>query len=221
MADPITTDHFRAMAVWRYKTGEPGDVMVNSFVARNDSSDPTGNPHVAFAAAIENFYFDMQSNGSAISTFMRLSQFEALEILTYDLGVAPPRPRTTTVIDLTGRSSATAEALPQECAVCATWLTDTPGRRGRGRTYLGGFSASALDLDTSTNRVIVAEALRNTIALAADIYLHSNNANVTPVILGIGGTKVITHGYVDDAWDTQRRRGTEPVARTLFPPVAP
>ena len=150
----------------------------------------------------------------------------------YDLEDAPPRtPVTTNTHVLAGLGD--ADALPTECAIVLSYhaggLSGANPRRRRGRLYLGPLDSGTSS--TASGLVTVGGGIRTLIVGAADDLLAANdilgtfwivfsptNAGAEPWSSGdlTAGSSVTVGGYVDDAFDTQRRRGTAATTRTTF-----
>ena len=112
----------------------------------------------------------------------------------------------------------TGDTLPRECACVLSFQGDkssgVPQSRRRGRIYLGPILAARNDdgLPDST--------LRNAVAGFGDSLLNASDASAWTwvVFSGVNQSAVpVTNGWVDNAWDTQRRRGEEWTSRTTFP----
>lgn len=123
-------------------------------------------------------------------------------------------------------------------------LTDSPNRRrNRGRIYVGPINGASAGVDDVGDMRVVATARTTLITAATDhllvdnleapqgFYLWSVFSRANALGLGIGepmpaeeptytnaqldvGFRTIQQAWVDDAFDTQRRRGLRPVNRT-------
>lgn len=96
--------------------------------------------------------------------------------------------------------------------------TIRPQQRRRGRLYLGPLGQNAGTETAGSYRPNV--SIRQDIGTAFEAY-YSAIVGVTPWVPAVWSkadeaTHPITGGYVDDAWDTQRRRGLLPTLRTEF-----
>lgn len=116
--------------------------------------------------------------------------------------------------------------LPSELAVVLSYHADftgipehgphtRPRSRYRGRLYIGPMASSTLASDSTTHRASVAQNVRETIAAGAG---HFSSLEPTWSVWSRKDATMrqITQGYVDDAWDVQRRRGEDPIARTFW-----
>lgn len=220
MADPVIADYFRVMAVWQRKTGLPSDVMVNSFVFRNQNlAGPLGGGlEGRIKTALDEFYFGrVGDTQGSISSHMRGGSFSGLTYRIYDLADTPPRP---VHIEESGAYAtaafSTGNPLPEEVACVVSWQTAVRGPHGRGRTFLGGFATEASGTDTETGTARVHANLSGSIQTAADRLLGDNNQDVELHILGAQGPNRVRTGYVDNAWDTQRRRGLKSSSRVVI-----
>lgn len=120
-------------------------------------------------------------------------------------------------------SSASETGLPNEVAVCLTMAADfgsdvefgpgtRPRARDRARVYVGplnitaAFSAVGITKPDTDFRTNLAEA-------GARLARRLGTANVVVWSRAAAATKPVTHVWVDDAFDTQRRRGERPTSR--------
>ena len=119
----------------------------------------------------------------------------------------------------------TGSPLPSECAVALSYHADystipeheagaRPRSRYRGRLYMGPLNTTALDHAATTFRPIV----------SSGITTAAHDAAATLKATGFWGVwsrhdsavRVVMGGWIDDAFDSQRRRGEDHVARTTF-----
>lgn len=97
-------------------------------------------------------------------------------------------------------------------------VTTRPQARRRGRLYFGPLWDAASFETAGVVRPI--GGLRNVLGWAMTDYCNAVEAATTGQVVvwskaDAAGYPVV-EGYVDDAWDTQRRRGPDPTARTIF-----
>ena len=111
---------------------------------------------------------------------------------------------------------------PHEVSIVCTFLA-TSGIRDKaiGRSYVGRLANVGVN-DTGTGRPVT--SLRNAVGNFF-VGLHEDRvaAGGTPVRYSPAtGTSALIHRYrVDNAWDTQRRRGVEASSFQIFDPVEP
>lgn len=147
-----------------------------------------------------------------------LSNFlvNTLEVRFYNMADAPPRvPEIRTSTQLYGNPA--TNVLPDELSIVATLLPDPPiTRRRRGRLYIGPLCADAL-LFTTTGPALVATPPMTAIANACTQMVADNDQAVWVVhSQTYGGHADITGGFVDNAFDIQRRRGVDATGRTQW-----
>ncbi len=108
--------------------------------------------------------------------------------------------------------------LPTEVAACLSYVADRNLPRNRGRIYLGPLGTNALV--TSAGRVLVSPAFRTALRESAARLQGANGQSISWHLYSTVANqmKLITGGWVDDAFDTQRRRGTAPTVRETWGP---
>lgn len=154
------------------------------------------------------------------------------EMKFFDLLDVPPRiPVATSTFTITGMGD--ADALPTECAITLSMQGEPESgvnqRRRRGRLFLGpldqGVSTTAAGLVrvTTATTITIGEAanvVRNAGTLLSFkwIVFSPTTAGAPPWDAGdlSGAQAIVDNGWVDNAFDTQRRRGTRPDVRTLW-----
>ena len=133
-------------------------------------------------------------------------------------GLVPNYPWAQTTFSLAAAPS--GNPLPSEVAIALSFqgakFAGLPQARRRGRIYLGPLKTTAAD---TTGRP--AAGIRTSVATAAASLLSGLQAEAPPVNWSVwsqvdGDVVNITDGWIDDAFDTQRRRGVETTARTLW-----
>lgn len=116
-------------------------------------------------------------------------------------------------------SAPTGNPLPTEVALVLSFQGDQvsgiPQARRRGRVYFGPLNVGNSDTNGRPNATTLADfANFGTSLLAAS----DAAANWSWVVWSdvMGGPAFITNGWLDDEFDTQRRRGRSSTARTLW-----
>ncbi len=178
-------------------SGLPEDVYENVlfyFLTDNDLAEDTADDIAA-----------------AYDTFSHSGGWNSLEIRVYLLTGGQPIFQKTYPIQ-----SASLNSGPHEVAVCLSYATvEDPAQstpRRRGRIYIGPLSGDNLQTTrpgfTLTQSVLqLGQSLASAGgALGSTWEMYSRTDNVTAKIESI---------WVDNAWDTQRRRGLAPTARTV------
>lgn len=200
----------RAQVILHTDDATPANYITNNFAFTG--TDPV--PVLAgITTAIKDFYDDLPF--SMMSTEMAASGHE---VKYYDLpGPVPNYPIEEDTFNLA--AAGTGTPLPQECAICLSFQGQrTPGfpqARRRGRVYLGNFGTSANTSGRPTASLITAISTAaatfksNILALGDDtvwsIWSVADQAGVP-----------VDNGWIDNVWDTQRRRGLIETSRTTF-----
>lgn len=119
-----------------------------------------------------------------------------------------------------GGGELSASSLPLECAVCVSYSGhpdggSLPKGRRRGRIYLGPLTITTLSQFTDPS---VATTFRNEAAAAAAALASSADVDGAWVVWSRAANAVtgISEGYIDNEFDTQRRRGNDPTQRTTW-----
>lgn len=135
----------------------------------------------------------------------------------YDL--ADPEPRAPVHTEGMGTLTVGGAPLPTECALVLSFqgvrVSGVQQARRRGRIYFGPIQQSANGSDgrpsssTISGLVVAAQALLDASDAAATwswaVYSRTDSAMVT-----------VSDGWVDNEWDTQRRRGRAATTRSRF-----
>lgn len=139
----------------------------------------------------------------------------------YDMADALPRaPQWDTSLGLS--ASKGTSALPHEVALCLSFqrarASGVNMRRGRGRVYLGPFASVAHDSGQGRPEL----TLRNLLRTSAQALLDASSTSpgwewaIISNATGAPSSSIVHDGWIDDAWDTQRRRGIPPTSRVVF-----
>lgn len=205
------------------QSNQPEDRYVNVFHFLPLIGSPS---YSALATAIKGFYTTpVAPYSQAISQYLNGTADSAgASIKMYDLDDAKPRATVYEESYSPGTfGPGTFRNLPAEVAVCLSYsaapASGVPISRRRGRIYIGPLSEEALASVTPSPGAIASRpmpALQNVIlgaavemaetAAAADwgwvVYSPTNDS-----------AAAIVTAWVDNAWDTQRRRGDKPTSR--------
>lgn len=189
------------------------DVVVNTW-SFNMSSDPAVLEPVAELLA--DFYLDLDTYlQSTIDT-------SGHEVRWYDR--SDPEPRTPVLVVPFALTPNTSNIpMPREVAVClsfaATPASGSSNARRRGRIYFGPLNTSATV--SSGAYVRPASGFMNALLDAyASMAATANNdhAAAHEVWSGVDSTgRDVTRAWVDNEWDTQRRRGVRATGRVSLP----
>lgn len=196
-------------------SGLPEDVVTNTF--HLDGTDGTEAGDAGPAAAIIDFY-----TAIGVSLGATLSRTtNACEIRFYN--VADPEPREPYgIYPFTLPSASGVAGLPLECSLCLSYraplVSGTNPRRRRGRIYLGPLVAGIATTEATTNVPRPATATLNGIlAEFNDMVdtMRTSDGVVFSVRSEVSGLTVpVQLAWMDNEFDTQRRRGRKASARS-------
>lgn len=206
-------------------SGIPADDHVNVWHFRGRADD-IGDAADEIITALTTFYNSIED------LFCSNTTTGQVDYKFYNLVDPEPRVPFSTV-NASAFTPTAGDGLPTECAICLSFsgpsTSGLPQRRRSGRLYLGNLTTGVTT--TVTGFVQVTAVARETIrdaALAIVTGMDPLNASwsvFSPTTAGAkpwGGSAIdlaltdVTEGYVDNALDTQRRRGTLPSDRTTF-----
>jgi len=204
-----------------YFNGLPRDCATNVLHFLHDAGPPDGAAQTALITALRNFYFHVYGGSNSIAAY---ADPVGCRMKLYDLSHAIPR---TPILDATASFAAVIDSstlLPPELAVVLSISgAGVPGvsmQSQRGRVYLGCQPDSASNPGSITSFPTVSSVARSNIIDAAQtLFDELATINWQWVIHSrVHGTDYpVVKGYVDDAFDIQRRRGQDPVIRTGGP----
>lgn len=215
--------YLRATVTIPRHTAIPEDDVTNTwhfFVGHAIDTDDTD---IVLARLLQ--FYDDGVGATAISGFLgpMLDGAEAT-IAFYDMSDSPPRaPVAEEAFALAIPTGGSAIPPPSEVACCLSYqaegVSGIPQARRRGRIYLGPFSDLAAERISNESRP--KEVMREEIALAAERLQALNDTGIYWTVFStVSGAPAIgpevTNGWVDNAWDTQRRRGVDTTARELW-----
>lgn len=222
MPIPPIPDVMQVQVRMQKDSGLPEDVFINTWYFRYGNL--TGAPEAAASAfdVLNAFYGDINAPGTAALSALMPAYFSAVNYRVYDLAAPAPRqpvvpsggegPDTPASWLPTGNAS---NSLPEEVA-CVLSFRSGPGPRRLGRVYLGPFVATTNQ--ATAGRTRPSDALRNAmVGGAIDMLNSSENATWSQVSPTDGVANDVVEGWVDDAWDTQRSRGSVATLRNTFP----
>lgn len=192
--------------VFPFFTGLPGDVSTNT-------------THW-FGTSKEQIADRMEGAMAIIGSLMPSYVSRSAHINIYDL--EDPEPRVPYVRAVTLDASSTAAGLPGEVAICASWAAGaTPGvpvQSLRNRIFIGPLNTNQSTVSTgSTFPRVKLEAQQG----LCDIIEAWATPHELSQLIVYGPRHNVEYpavrGWVDDEFDTQRRRGVAASARTSWP----
>lgn len=224
MADRL----YRAQVTIPLDSALPDDAIVNTWHFDDDDDLAAGPEDTQgwIMDALTGFYqaIDSEIFPSTVGT-------QAV-VRMYDL--RDPEPRQVKAMDTITLTPSAVAPLPNEVALClsfaATQASGINPQRRRGRLFLGPIKNTAAEVVGSQLRPL--EATRVAIAAAAATLvdgvshpgspgLHLKWAIYSPTTDAAGASLDdsffdVVSGWIDDSFDTQRRRGAEATTRTVF-----
>lgn len=223
MATPPLAGALEAQVILASNTGFSRDSVVNTFHFDRVGTAPLGTVLPLVRDALVGFYNAgpiPTGGGSAnpianwiSSTISRVSNASTIKI--YDLSLAAPR--VPTVYQFTLGAYATGETgVPLEVAMCLSMKTNLPTRRGRGRIYIGPLVSGAINLDPPNIHPNggMLNSLRWSGANLRDSFSAEAGMPRWSVYSRMGNLMhAVTEVWVDNEFDTQRRRGHRATTR--------
>lgn len=211
MADPIIANTIRINAVLQNANGLAEDRYLSSFVF-------TGPGSSSATAALAEPLVRAFIQETAVWLGPQCSRAaNASKTIWYDLGEPPVRTphEATFSLAAAGGGTGSGQPLPAEVACVLSLRSTENDARARGRLYIGPLHQACADTGTANDsRPILGfrTALKGAAERLAD---NAVLAGISWQILSRsdGDTKEVVGGFIDDAWDTQRRRGVTPTSR--------
>lgn len=225
MADKL----MRAQVSIPLDSGIPEDAVMNVWHFDGDDSEEDD---AAYHSCVMDLLTDFYNAVDGVIFGQNVASPATVKI--YDMRDPTPRvPEFTGTIAIAPLASGIDLTLPNEVAICLSFqATPTSGvnqARRRGRVYLGPIHYAAAEMVGSQARPTA--AARTAIADAAEAMLAG-----APLPVAVGSVKWaiyspttdltgtvddafndVVSGWVDNSFDTQRRRGGAPSSRTLWP----
>lgn len=209
MPIPVLTDYFSAQVIFKNQNGNPKDVYTNTFYFRNDTFvGTTDDVATDLLADLQEFY-TAQPTGvltpvTVLSRFSNLLLDLEVEVRVYDLGLPAPRYPRLRNFTATGMHSG---AIPAEVAACLSYVAAENQPRNRGRIYLGPLSTNAVN--AGNGNTAVDENWRRSVLASAKRLMDKPEYTWSLWSPTSQEMKPITGAWMDNAFDTQRRRGEE------------
>lgn len=196
-----------------YKSSVPTDVAVNVWSFEIDDDTETE------YAQVQGFLFEFYK---AVCPFLS-PVLDITKILTKIYLRSDPQPQVPKYDLEWGTGVATAsDPIPEECAVCLSFkgvsVSGVPPARRRGRIYLGPLGDNTV-LEDASGRARVNGSFDNAIeaGIVAGTAELTTAGNAHTVWSETTSTNVVIASYwVDNAFDTQRRRGPVSTSRATW-----
>jgi len=200
---------YRTQAIVKTTDNVAANYATNTWYMVSTTSANIG----AWEGMLTDFYQDILPSMGGLVLASNMLQFK-----TYDM--TQPEPRVPVSDIIASGSPDNTGCLPPEVSLCMSFqapaVSGTPQARRRGRVYLPFFKSSLNGNDGRPSSTIISTLVAAGTALLAasgdgitgpewSVYSPTDNAAVA-----------VTEGWVDNEWDTQRRRGRPYTSRTTF-----
>lgn len=202
----------RVMFIGQGPSGLAEDRVVNVFHFTGPGT--YAEDEAAARSAVAGFYSFSAGQTFSVGSWLSPWVSRTAELRSYDLEL-PPDERPPTIEPLT-LGVAAAGGYVEEAAVCLSYRGSPPyTQRRRGRLYIGPLRESAATAASSTTPARPSPDIIGDLGRAAEFL--ANSSGVTWCIrssVPVENFVPIIGGYVDNAFDTQRRRGPDATSRT-------
>lgn len=212
----------RVMFVGHGPSNLPADRIVNvfHFVGPNDYETDSNLARIQ----VEGFYLDPNTTRPIAQWLSPWVQRDA-EFRLYDMEA--PKPRVPTVVPFSLGAVPSTEGYVEEVALCITMHGIVPPAltaRRRGRIYIGPLNNFGVVGGTSSTAshpqpTLIAD-LQSAAATLAQFNTGFPQWSIRSMVPAENYVSVF-NGYVDNAFDTQRRRGPDPTQRNLWESIIP
>lgn len=206
----------RVMFVGHGASNLPEDRIVNTF----HFSVGAGTAETLMTQAFEALttFYNSPAPSYALSAYLSPWVQRSAEFRAYDLSQTPPR--VPVIEPITLAASNTASGLPEEVAIVTTLQGAVPPAltaRRRGRLYIGPLNNNTITPGTSSTPSRPDSVFTDIIGYTCARLVIGNVGWCIRSSVPFQNFVQIADGYVDNAFDTQRRRGPETTARTPWP----
>lgn len=202
-----------------YFTNLPEDVITNTWHFFWDGVTDYEDACGYLTARLDTFYTACYS-GSNGAPWVR---WDLAAAHWYNLSDPPPRVPFIVPMPIAG-VTIVSTSFPMEAAVCLSYQADPLSgmsqARRRGRIFLGGLNGSWFDNGAAATFPSVSVTRANAVITAVEAnILVTGDAGLQWVVWSptASASSVVSNGWIDNAIDTQRRRGNAPSSRILWP----
>ena len=215
----------QAQVNMKASSGLPKDTTVNTL--HFSTADLLPATLDSITEAIKDLYNGSTAGGVRLSQWYGASVTRVGNVIKY-VNLDDPPPRAPLRIDPWTLSDSATSSLPHEVAMVLSFQADavsgTIQARRRGRIYIGPLSEAANQVGNPNSGLMLSMAQAGQRLAAASeaaafwnwIVLSEANPG-TPTRPAYPRTfSVVTNGWVDNAFDTQRRRGFTATSRTIW-----
>lgn len=219
--------------VMEHQSGLSRDRVVNTFTFQK-TTDWGSSDYASLVVAFDDYLSHVQTAGVAVGAVLgpQLSRTALPTIRSYLIDGhlnGSPAGSPANVSSLAALPAPLdPNPLPSEVALClsyhGTYGSDfefspgeRPRQRDRGRIFVGPLIRTVVDMDGTTHRPIPSGSVQNSLQQAAARLKAALVPDITWVVWSRknASVKAVSEVSVDDAFDTQRRRGERAVSRSI------
>jgi hypothetical protein len=222
----------RAQVSFERLSGLPEDRVVNTWHFSTVSTPPLRADLSRIGTMLNRFYVVLEGAfNEAPANFFSDFLAGPMRVRYYNMDVAAPRPLLAEDT-FPFFPTPTPQQLPSEVALVLSYRSDRiagvlPASE-RGRVYLGPFHAGAAvdgSFDSRPVPALIAAVARHATRLIGDGEVPGATwISYSPTRRSRGQAPffgVVKSGFIDDAWDSQRRRGRDASTRTIYSDPTP
>lgn len=226
MAEPIISGGVRVQAVLAGQSGLARDAIVNTFhFKKTGAGGLNDTDFAALNTMVTQFYTAPPASVDSVAHWIGRSVnrgTDACSVKVYDLGTTPPRVPVVFPMSFPSFAGSADDSLPREVALCLSFKAVTkPGPRGRGRVYIGPLRKVCC-VDGTGFAPMPTNAIQETLTACALRLLDASAAAGLPWQVNskmdtAQHMHTVTSWWIDNEFDTQRRRGLRPTNRVAGP----
>lgn len=192
--------HIRAQISWSVGTMLPRDVM---------TIDPCFRHHAVLPGDDPNWQNLADDLGNALDAWLPQPAGRQQVVKLYEIG--QPQPNRPRAIHVLHANQSPEGSVPREICLCLSFNGGQNTPRQRGRLYLPFWAVS----NGATVGVRPTQAHMDKLATLPPVFANLGGANVDWIVWSVVNASAtqVSSWFVDDEWDTQRRRGLRPTAR--------
>lgn len=210
---------FRAQVAFPFFSNLPSDVWTNTLHFTELAPLGLAGASALITPLLSDFYETIYAVARPMANYC---QPGSATVNWYDL--TEPEPRVPIILPLAATITVAASKVPTEVSIVASFQGDRspgiPQARRRGRIYLGGCGDNMVETSAVNAYPRLTTGVQNAVATACE--------NLITALSGSGmrwsvwsptdqAATIITNGWVDNMFDTQRRRSVNTEFRTLWP----
>jgi hypothetical protein len=215
VAIPVITDHFQVQWAWIGPSLLPTDQFVTTWYFRNDFGGTPEAAGVRMVDKVRAWWMDTPTGQSGHVAEFLPSVITSAVAKVYDLGEPTPRYPVHTETPAGAAGGSTLAPLPREVALVNSYYGG-PGPRARGRQYIGPLTIESMTTLTGGVPAPIGTLRERMVAASTDMATSGTGDTWVQCSTTYGTTLEVIGGWVDNAYDTQRRRGKAPSSRDTW-----